>query len=100
MTFKRLARSNIKGVQTIAFYQHAAVVCENGEDAGERMMGLLEGREEAILGEFDSEEVASTLWAYATMGTKPGKGSVLWGISFPNRIDVWDRLYKHFEPNS
>ena len=35
------------------------------------MMGLLEGRAEAISGEFNSQNVANTLWAYATIATKP-----------------------------
>jgi hypothetical protein len=33
----------------------------------------LERRAEAILGEFKSQDVANTLWAFATMGTKPGE---------------------------
>ena len=33
----------------------------------------LERRAEAIAGEFDSKGIANTLWAYATMGTKPGE---------------------------
>jgi hypothetical protein len=37
------------------------------------MMGQLERRLEAISGEFNSQEVANTLWAFATMGTKPGE---------------------------
>ena len=32
----------------------------------------LERRAEAISGEFNSQAAANTLWAYATMGTKPG----------------------------
>jgi hypothetical protein len=38
------------------------------------MMGQLERRAEAISGEFNSQHVANTLWAYATMGRKPGEG--------------------------
>jgi hypothetical protein len=37
------------------------------------MMGQLERRVEAISGEFNSQAVANTLWAYATIGTKPGE---------------------------
>ena len=39
------------------------------------MMGQLERRTEAISGEFNSAGAGSsnTLWAYATMGTKPVK---------------------------
>jgi hypothetical protein len=37
------------------------------------MMGQLERRAEAISGEFNSQDVANTLWAFATMGIRPGK---------------------------
>ena len=37
------------------------------------MTGLLLGRAEAISGEFNPQGVANTLWAYATMGRKPGE---------------------------
>jgi hypothetical protein len=37
------------------------------------MMGQLERRTEAISGEFNSEAIANTLWAFARMGTKPGE---------------------------
>jgi hypothetical protein len=33
----------------------------------------LERRAEAISGGFNSQDIANTLWAYATMGTKPGE---------------------------
>ena len=36
-------------------------------------MGQMEGRAEAISGQFNSQHVANTLWAYATMGKKPGE---------------------------
>jgi hypothetical protein len=44
-----------------------------GSKPGERMMGLLEGRAEAIAGEFSSQHVANVLWAYAKMARKPGE---------------------------
>jgi hypothetical protein len=34
----------------------------------------LEGRAEALAGTFKAQEVANTLWAYATMGREPGAG--------------------------
>jgi hypothetical protein len=37
------------------------------------MMEQLERRAEAISGEFKPQDVANTLWAFATMGTKPGE---------------------------
>jgi len=43
-----------------------------GTKPGERVMGQLERRVEAISGEFNSQEVANTLWAFATMGLRPG----------------------------
>ena len=38
------------------------------------MMRELERRAEAVAGTFNSQEVANTLWAYATMGREPGAG--------------------------
>jgi hypothetical protein len=46
-----------------------------GTKPGERMMGRLERRAEAISEEFKSQEVANTLWAFATMGTMQCRGS-------------------------
>jgi hypothetical protein len=43
-----------------------------GVKPGEWMMGQLERWAETISGEFNSQDVANTLWVYATMGTKPG----------------------------
>jgi hypothetical protein len=37
-------------------------------------MRMLEGRTEALAGLFNTQEVANTLWAYATMGREPGAG--------------------------
>ena len=39
----------------------------------ERLYHAIEQRAEAISGEFNSQAVANTLWAYATMGRKPGE---------------------------
>ena len=36
-------------------------------------MGQLERRAEAMSGQLNSQEVANTLWAFATMRTKPGE---------------------------
>ena len=41
---------------------------------GKRLIGLLERWAEAISGEFNSQEVANTLWEDATMGMQPGEG--------------------------
>ena len=38
------------------------------------MMGLLEDCAEAISGEFNSQDIVTTQWAYATVGTRPGVG--------------------------
>ena len=40
----------------------------------ERLMEQLERRMEVMSGEFNSQTIANTLWAFATMGTKPGSG--------------------------
>ncbi len=34
----------------------------------------LEGRAEALVGTFNTQEMANTLWVYATMGREPGAG--------------------------
>ena len=39
----------------------------------ENLLLALERRAEAISGEFNSQDVANTLWAFATMGRKPGE---------------------------
>jgi len=44
-----------------------------GTKPGERMTGQLERRAETISGQFTSQEVAKTLWAYATIATKLGE---------------------------
>ena len=38
------------------------------------VIGALERRAEALAGTFNAQGVANTLWAYATMGRKPGAG--------------------------
>jgi len=43
-----------------------------GTKPGERMMGQLERRAEAISGDFNSQSVANTLWVFPKMKTKPG----------------------------
>jgi hypothetical protein len=48
----------------------------------ERMMGQLERRAEAISGEFNSQCVANTMWAFVKMVTKPGDRLM-------GRLDRW-----------
>ncbi len=36
----------------------------------------LRARGEAVAGTFNAQEVANTLWAYATMGREPGAGKM------------------------
>jgi hypothetical protein len=43
------------------------------EPTDNRLLAL-ERRAEAISGEFNSQEVANTLWTFSTMGRKPGSG--------------------------
>jgi hypothetical protein len=48
-------------------------VCDDGAGAwGGAEVKL--GRVEAVAGTFNAQEVANTLWAYATMGREPGQG--------------------------
>ena len=39
----------------------------------ETLLLALEGRAEAISGEFSSQQVSNTMWGYATMGKTPGE---------------------------
>ena len=45
-----------------------------GQEPGAGVMKGLEGRGEAVAGTFNTQEVTSTLWAYAKMGRAPGMG--------------------------
>ncbi len=45
-----------------------------GREPGAGMMRVLEGRAEAVAGTMNAQDVANTLWAYATMGREPGAG--------------------------
>ena len=38
------------------------------------VMGVLEGRAEAVAGTLIAQNVANTLWAYAGWGGSPGRG--------------------------
>jgi hypothetical protein len=59
---------------------------------GERMIGQLEGRSEEISGEFKAQEVANTLWAYATT---MGDGGDIRGVQLAgcckHTMDGWRR---------
>ena len=44
-----------------------------GWDPGAGVMRELEGRAESLAGTFNTQNVANTLWAYATMGREPGE---------------------------
>ena len=70
---------DIRGVQLAGCCKHTVGFCDDGDKtggadggaggAGERMVGQLEQRAEAISREFNSQDVANTLWAFSTMGT-------------------------------
>ena len=45
-----------------------------GAKPGEWMMGQLERRMEVMSGEFNSQTIANTLWAFATMARSRGSG--------------------------
>ena len=40
----------------------------------QNLVSKLDGRAESLAGTFNAQNVANTLWAYATMGRKPGAG--------------------------
>jgi len=44
-----------------------------GRETGVGLMRALEGRAEALAAMFNSQSMANTLWANATMGGSPGK---------------------------
>ena len=48
-------------------------LCEKAVPGG-GLMGVLEGRAEAVAGTFNAQAVSNTLWAYARMGREPGVG--------------------------
>ncbi len=71
---------DIRGVQLAGSHgcKHAVGGCDDGDEAGGAddggaRAGPSRRRAEAISGEFNLQEVANTLWVFATMGTKPGK---------------------------
>jgi hypothetical protein len=45
-----------------------------GREPGAGLMRELEGWAEALSGTFNAQDLANTLWAYATMGREPGAG--------------------------
>jgi hypothetical protein len=44
-----------------------------GRKPGDQLMELLDGQMETISGDFKSQHVSDTLWAYARMRRKPGE---------------------------
>ncbi len=48
-----------------------------GREPGAVVMRELEGQAEALAGTFTTQNVANTLWAYATMGREPGAGMLM-----------------------
>ncbi len=73
-TLEESALQNIHnfGAQGIANTLHI-MAKHKYKDSGPLLLSL-ERRAEATSGEFSSQEVANTLWAFATMRTKPGSG--------------------------
>jgi len=69
---ERPGEARYQGSSAAGSCKHAVGVCETGNKAGGLNEGQLERRAEAISGEFNAQSVANTLWAFATMGTKPG----------------------------
>ena len=56
-----------------------------GRKPGERMMGQLERRADAISGQFKSQVVANTLWAFATVEWGENRFSDL-GAQYPDCV--------------
>jgi hypothetical protein len=48
-------------------------VCNDGDKTWGACDGVAGRLAEAISGELNSQDIANTLWAFATMGTKPGE---------------------------
>jgi hypothetical protein len=57
------------------------------------MMGQPEGRAEAISGEFNSQNVANTLWAFATMGHMKLAASVMFAALVSDRQHTQHTTY-------
>jgi hypothetical protein len=65
-------RRRYQGSSTRRLCKHDVGVCNNRGNAGGAMKGLLERRAEPISGEFNSQDVANALPAFATMLKTPG----------------------------
>jgi hypothetical protein len=65
----------IREIQVAGGCKHAVFaavgVCDDRGKPGERMMGQLELRAEAISGQSNSQDIANTLWAFATIRVVP-----------------------------
>ncbi len=71
-TLEESAMQNMQdfGPQQIASTLH--IMAKQRYKARGHLLLALERRAEAISGEFKPQEFANMLWAFATMGTKPG----------------------------
>ncbi len=59
--------------QTIPGSADGAGASGSGDIRAGQLAGSCKQRAETISGEFNSQDVANTLWAFATMGRKPGE---------------------------
>jgi hypothetical protein len=66
-------RNNVSGAREIANTMHAMAKAHY-TPTNPLVLEALEQRAEALGGTFKAQNVANTLWAYATMGQEPGAG--------------------------
>ena len=64
---------NLRGVQLAGSANMLWAYATVWRKLGKRVMGKLEGRAEAISGEFNSQAVSNTFWEYADTGEETGK---------------------------
>ncbi len=60
--------ADIRGVKLAEHCNHAVGVCNHEDEAGGAADGAAGASGRRISGEYNSQEVANTLWAYATTG--------------------------------
>ena len=64
------------GVQAAEHCEHAVGVRDDGGEAGDGGGGGAGGRLRAVAGDCTPQNISNTLWAYATMGERPGRVGV------------------------
>jgi hypothetical protein len=73
---KRIEESALQKMQDFGPQQTANtlhIMAKHRHKTSQALLMALKFRVEVISGEFNSQEVANTLWAFATIGTRPGE---------------------------